>query len=93
MAFIHVMILSDGTGETANQMLKAALLQFGEGTFITRHAHIRTAQRIDELLTRHQGEHVLVLFTFVEKALREHARRRAEECGAESLDLLGPLME
>ncbi len=48
----HVLIVSDGTGETGNRMLKAAMVQFGEDIFVTRHANIRDKEQIRELLQR-----------------------------------------
>ena len=59
----HVLIVSDGTGETGNRMLKAAMVQFGEDIFVTRHANIRDKEQIRELLQRISNENILVLHT------------------------------
>ena len=93
MAHYQVVLMSDGTGETANHILKAAMLQFGEDIFITRHGNIRDKHQIDELLERVVEEAVLVVYTFVSKELREHARQAAADHNSDSVDLLGPLME
>lgn len=88
----HVLIVSDGTGETGNRMLKAAMVQFGVDIFVTRHANIRTKEQIEELLQRVSNENILFLHTFASKELREHIEEAAVQRGAESVDLLGPLM-
>lgn len=88
----HVLIVSDGTGETGNRMLKAAMVQFGEDIFVTRHANIRDKDQIRELLQRISNENILVLHTFASKELRDHIEEATVEQGAESVDLLGPLM-
>ncbi len=89
----HVLIVSDGTGETGNRMLKAAMVQFGEDIFVTRHANIREKDQIQELLQRVSDENVMVLHTFASKELRDYIEEVAAERSAESIDLLGPLMD
>lgn len=93
MSHYHVLIVSDSTGETGNRMLKAAMAQFGEDIFVTRHANIRDKEQIHELLQRISNENILVLHTFVSKELRDCIEEVTAERGAESVDLLGPLMD
>ncbi|MCZ6485965.1 MAG: kinase/pyrophosphorylase [Acidobacteria bacterium] len=93
MTNYHVLIISDGTGETANRMLKAAMVQFGEDIFVTRHANVREQDQIKSILERISNENILVLHTFASKELRDYMERLASEQGAQSVDLLGPLME
>ena len=93
MSNYHVLIVSDGTGETANRMLKAAMLQFGEDIFLTRHANIRDKKQIREILKRTLSDQVLVVHTFVSKELREYTEGLAAKQGAQSIDVLGPMME
>ncbi len=50
MGSYNILIVSDGTGETANRMLKAAMLQFREDVVISRHSNIRTEGQIREIL-------------------------------------------
>ncbi len=89
----HVLIVSDGTGETGNRMLKAAMVQFGQDIFVTRHANIRKKDQIQELLQRISNDNILVLHTFASKELREYIEEESAQRGAESIDLLGPLMD
>ena len=89
----HVLVVSDGTGETANRMFKAAMLQFSEDVFITRHTNIRDKKQIREIFKRTLSDRVLVVFTFVSKGLREYTQELAKKQGAQSIDVLGPTME
>ncbi len=89
----HVFIISDGTGETAYRMLKAAMRQFQEDILITRYANVRDKSQIRDILRAAKANHTLVVYTIVSQELREHMNRVADEEGAEHVDLLGPLME
>ncbi|MEE8350201.1 MAG: pyruvate, water dikinase regulatory protein [Acidobacteriota bacterium] len=89
----HVLIVSDGTGETANRMFKAAMLQFSEDVFITRHTNIRDKKQIREIFKRTLSDHVLVVFTFVSKSLRNYTEELAQKQNASSIDVLGPTMD
>ena len=89
----HVLVVSDGTGETANRMFKAAMLQFSEDVFITRHTNIRDKKQIREIFKRTLSDRVLVVFTFVSKQLRQYTEELAKKKGAHSIDVLGPTME
>ena len=83
----------DGTGETANRMFKAAMLQFSEDVFITRHANVRDKKQIREIFKRTLSDHVLVVYTFVSDELRKYTRELAKKQGAHSIDVLGSTME
>jgi len=89
----HVLVVSDGTGETATRMFKAAMLQFSEDVFITRHTNIRDKKQIREIFKRTLSDHVLVVFTFVSQQLREYTQELSKRQGAQSIDVLGPTME
>lgn len=89
----HVLIVSDGIGETATRMFKAVMLQFSEDVFLTRHTNIREKKHIREIFKRTLSEHVLVVYTFVSKDLRRYTEKLAERHGAHSIDVLGPMME
>ncbi len=92
MASFNVLIVSDGTGETANRMLKAAMLQFREDIVISRHSNIRTEEQIREILQEASNGQMLVVHTFVTLELQEFIQKAAEEEGAQCIDLIGPIM-
>ena len=92
MASFNVLIVSDGTGETANRMLKAAMLQFREDIVISRHSNIRSEEQIREILQEASNGQMLVVHTFVTLELQEFIQKAAEEEGAQCIDLIGPIM-
>ena len=92
MASFNVLIVSDGTGETANRMLKAAMLQFREDIAISRHSNIRSEEQIREILQEASNGQMLVVHTFVTLELQEFIQKAAEEEGAQCIDLIGPIM-
>ncbi len=89
----HVLITSDGTGETAYRMLKAAMVQFREDIVITRYSNVREESQIQNILKAASIHPTLVVYTFVSAELRQALAREAEEQEIEYIDMLGPLME
>ena len=71
-------ILSDGTGETAAQMIKAALVQFDEtGSGVTKHVQInryknvRSESQIDAIVEEAKTHDQMIEFTIVAPPLRQ----------------------
>jgi len=89
----HVFIVSDGTGETAYRLLKAAMVQFQEDILITRYSNVRDQAQIAAVTQAASQKSTLVVYTFVSVKLRGQMERAAREAGLEYLDMLGPLME
>jgi [pyruvate, water dikinase]-phosphate phosphotransferase / [pyruvate, water dikinase] kinase len=92
----HILVMSDGTGETAYRMLKAAMAQFQEDVVITRYANIREREQIRTILraaAATSSEDALVVYTFVGQDLRLFLRAIAEDSKIQAVDLLGPLMD
>ena len=86
-------IVSDGTGETAYRLLKAAMVQFEEDILITRYSNVRDQAQIAAVTQAASQNSTLLVFTFVSVSLRAQMERTAREAGLEFLDILGPLME
>jgi len=93
MGNYYVLIVSDGTGETAYRLLKAAMRQFDSDILITRYAKVRSEHQIDEIVKAVTKSHTLVVHTFASEPLRQYMRKRSEEEGASCIDVLGPLVE
>lgn len=87
-----VYVISDGTGETATTMMRAALVQYQDREVnIIRYKNVRTEEQIEALLEEVFKEQGLVVHTVVSTRLR---KKIAEECAAKglrSVDLLGPI--
>jgi regulator of PEP synthase PpsR (kinase-PPPase family) len=86
-------VLSDGTGETADLMVKAALVQFKrEGIKVIRYKNIRTESQVASIFEEAHASHSVIIFTVVSSELREFICRLSQDSGVPSVDLLGPLM-
>ena len=86
-------ILSDSTGETAEKVVRAAMLQFPHsGTNIRLHTRVRTREAAAPVLEAAAKEGALVVFTVVSPELREYIHAQSYELKVEALDLIGSLI-
>ena len=83
MGNYYVLIVSDGTGETAYRLLKAAMRQFDSDILITRYAKVREKSQIEDIIKAVKRSHTLIVHTFASKELRDHMRNMADKEGAE----------
>jgi hypothetical protein len=86
-------VLSDSTGETAEKVVRAAMLQFPHsGAQIRLHTRVRTKEAARPVLERAAKEGALVVFTVVSPELREYIHASSYELKVEALDLIGSLI-
>jgi regulator of PEP synthase PpsR (kinase-PPPase family) len=86
-------ILSDSTGETAEKVVRAAMLQFPQsGAQIRMHTRMRSPEVIRPVLENAAKEGALVVFTVVSPALREYIHAQSYELKIEAVDLIGALI-
>ncbi len=86
-------VLSDSTGETAEKVVRAAMLQFPHsGAVIRLHTRIRTKETVRPILERAAREGALVVFTVVSPELREFIHQQSYEMRVDALDLIGSLI-
>lgn len=89
----RIFIVSDATGETAEKMVQAGLLQFSDGgTILTRHARIRSEAQVRGILADALGHQALVVYTFVSETLRRFMEEETKKLQMDSIDLLGSMM-
>ncbi|MBY0369960.1 kinase/pyrophosphorylase [bacterium] len=89
----RIMVVSDGTGETAEQIVQAALVQYArEGIQIERQKNIRTEAQLAPLLEKAASSKAVLVYTLVSDELRAFLASKASILGIASVDLLGPLM-
>ena len=88
----RVIVLSDGTGETAVQMTKAAMVQFQEQVLFSRFKNVRAPEQIDAICEDASKNGELVIFTLVSPELRAHIAKKAKSLKLPAIDLLGPLL-
>ena len=93
MEALRIEILSDSTGETAERVIRAAMLQFPHsGAQIQLHTRVRTREAVRPILENASKDAALVVFTVVSPELREYIHALSHELKVESLDLIGSLI-
>lgn len=90
---VKIIIISDGTGETASLMTKAAVVQFSDREIsYTRYKNIRTQVQIEAIFEDAASRHDLIVYTLVSDELRKVAQELAQKYAIPAIDLLGPLI-
>lgn len=90
---LKVIVISDGTGETATGMTRAAITQFPDKEiFFTRYKNVRTKDHLEAIFQEAAIHHDMVVYTIVSPELRTHIRHLSKTEKVRSVDLLGPLL-
>jgi regulator of PEP synthase PpsR (kinase-PPPase family) len=90
---VFIYVISDGTGETAMTMTKAALVHYvNHDLNIVRFKNIRTEQQVDSTLEEALQKKAIIIHTVVSRQLRSHLQDKAAGYGLPQVDLLGPLL-
>lgn len=89
----RVFAVSDGTGETAERVLKAAITQFeGAGVEIVRRPEVRTEAQVRQIVQEVVEVEGFIVHTLVSDELREAMLREGRLHNIEVIDLMGPLL-
>lgn len=90
---LKVIVISDGTGETASAITRAAMTQFQEKEiFFTRYKNIRSKEQIDAIFQEAAIHHDIVVYTIVSVELRAYIAELSKRDHVRSVDVLGPLL-
>lgn len=88
-----IFILSDGTGETAATMIRAALVQYASQSInIVRCKNVRTEEQIDSLIEDVYNRQGMIVFTMVSPQMSRKVMESAAQKGIAAVDLMGPLL-
>ncbi len=88
-----VFVISDATGETAEKVVRAALLQFsGVPVQIRMYTRVRLEAEMRSIVNRAKQMRALVVFTVVSNAHREILRALCNDEHVDAVDLIGTLM-
>jgi [pyruvate, water dikinase]-phosphate phosphotransferase / [pyruvate, water dikinase] kinase len=88
-----IYIISDGTGETASAMVRAALVQFhDEDTNIIRYKNLRTEDQVESVVEEAFRTKGFIVYTVVSPSMRAKIQEAASLKGVIAVDLLGPLL-
>jgi [pyruvate, water dikinase]-phosphate phosphotransferase / [pyruvate, water dikinase] kinase len=89
----RIIVVSDGTGETAAQMTKAAMVQFSShNVYFARYKNIRNEAQIEAICEDAGMNRDLMIYTIVSPELRNFLVAKAREKSIPCVDLLGPLL-
>ena len=90
---LKVIVISDGTGETASAITRAAMAQFQEQEiFFTRYKNIRSREQIDAIFQEAAIHHDIVVYTIVSVELRLYISELSKRDHVRSVDVMGPLL-
>lgn len=88
-----IYIISDGTGETAATMIRAAIVQYAQKDIqIVRCKNVRSDAQVDSVIDEAAEADAIVIHTVVSPALRTRIAEGAAAKNLKQVDLLGPLM-
>lgn len=93
MTQVHVHLISDSTGETVHSLAKACLVQF-EDTHVVEHSWplIRTAAQVDKILLAVSQNPGIVLYTLVNKDVRERIDTGCRQLAVPAISVLDPII-
>ena len=88
-----IYILSDGTGVTAETVVRAGLKQFsGYLVNLQVFSDVQSHAELSDLICRASDAGALLVTTFVQEDMRRDCEALAAEHSVETMDLLGPLL-
>jgi len=88
----ELVVLSDGTGETAVAAARAAMSQFETRWRLRTFGDIRQPAQVDRVLDLAAESGAVVIFTLVNEDLANAVRSGGDARGVPTVDLLGPLI-
>ena len=90
--FAEVFVVSDGTGETAADTVRAAMLQFHARWRMRTFPDVRSAAQARNLVEAASRAGALIVFTVVNREAAQVLRDHGASIGVPCVDLLGPLI-
>jgi hypothetical protein len=89
----RVYIVADGTGETGEKVVKAALTQFrGVSVSTETFTRVRSKVEIREIVEAASSEGAFIVYTIIDPEHRELLQQHADERAVEAADLIGGLV-
>jgi regulator of PEP synthase PpsR (kinase-PPPase family) len=88
-----IVVVSDSTGETAERVVRAALLQFPNRRARVRlFSRVRDREAVTDVLQKARDNDAMVVFTLVRPELREVFHAIARDQKVETVDVIGSLI-
>lgn len=90
----RIYIVSDGTGQSAMSMMRAALLQFDKpDAKFTVYSMIDREDQLVSILNHAKMDNSFIAYTMVTKSFRKIIKKFCEDNVMKSIDLLGPAVD
>jgi len=91
---LTIFVVSDSTGETAERVLRSALVQFTDApATIVRRGDVLTEDQVRAVVREAARQPSLLMHTLVSDELRRVMLEEARRQGVDALDLLGPVLD
>ena len=91
---LTIYVVSDATGETAQRVIGAALVQFEQAPArILRRGGVRTPEQVRAVIAEAAGGPSFVLHTLVSDDLRRVMLAEARQHAVDAMDLMGPVLD
>ena len=91
---LAVFVVSDATGETAERMVRSALVQFEDAPVeLVRRGNVRTPEQVLAVVREAVEGDSIILHTLVSDELRRLMLAEARTHGVDSFDMMGPVLE
>jgi hypothetical protein len=88
-----IYVVSDSTGETAERVTRAALLQFPDRSVrLKLERRVRDHRGLSAVLESASTQEAMVVFTLVRPELRDHFNQEATKLGVRHVDVIGSLI-
>jgi len=89
----HVYVVSDATGQTAEGVMRAALIQFDASKVdIHRYGGVRTAAQVRSIVTEASHTGGFIVHTLVSADMRRTVLTESRAADVPTIDLMGPLL-
>ena len=86
-------VVSDSTGETAERVVRAALLQFPSATVsIRRHTRVRTKRKAEPILKQAAADQALLVFSVVSPELSQFIHTTTVSLQIDAIDVIGSVI-
>lgn len=88
----QVLVVSDGTGETAAAVVRAVMMQFQSPWKLRILSNVRRESQVRRAVEAAAAGSRLIVFSLVDKPIARLLLREADRLGVGTVDLLGPLI-
>ena len=94
MEDLIIYVISDSVGETAQQVTKAAISQFGinDNYEIRRFPYVVDSKFLLDVLNSGKNENAIIVYTLVDEILLKTTKEFCEEEGLSNIDLMTPIL-